>query len=380
MPSPQFKVFIAAMCTGMACAVFAQALPDGCAEARSLGPVAPRVPDSAAPFPVHQLEMRTPLPPAVLPSGGRKYLIYELHLQNFGGQPLTVDAIDVSAGQRTIARFDHAGLQAVMPAGRRLDAGQAAVAFLCLAFEQGMPVPRQLRHSVTADGTRLGGGALTVDHAPLPVLGRPVTGGGWNPRNGPHAGSHHRMGILVFDGVASIARRFAHDWRKSRDGAPFAGDARELRSYHAYAEQVLAVADGVVVFARDGYPDNIPKTEAGFETAVPITIESIAGNTVMLDIGKGRFASYSHLQPGSVRVRPGQRVRRGQPLGRVGNSGDARWPHLHFQVTAAPSILAAEGLPFLFERYRLDSGNGAPQLRTRDFPWGDGALVDFGPD
>lgn len=65
----------------------------------------------------------------------------------------------------------------------------------------------------------------------------------------------------------------------------------------------------------------------------------------MLDLGDGRFALYAHFKPGSVRVRKGEYVRRGQVLGLVGTSGNSSEPHLHFHVTDGPSPLASNGLP-----------------------------------
>lgn len=140
---------------------------------------------------------------------------------------------------------------------------------------------------------------------------------------------------------------------------------------------MLAVADGEIVQARDGMPDNIPRTPAGFTPAVPISMENVAGNVVTIALGNGQFAQYAHLQPGSVQVKTGQRVRRGQLLGRVGNSGDARVPHLHFQVASNPDILASEGLPFLFDQYRLKVAENAWEARAREYPIGDG-VIDFG--
>lgn len=45
------------------------------------------------------------------------------------------------------------------------------------------------------------------------------------------------------------------------------------------------------------------------------------GNHVVEDLGGGRFALFAHLDTGSVRVHRGQRIRAGQMLGRVGNTG-----------------------------------------------------------
>jgi murein DD-endopeptidase MepM/ murein hydrolase activator NlpD len=151
-----------------------------------------------------------------------------------------------------------------------------------------------------------------------------------------------------------------------------------VRSYYAYGEQVLAVADGTVVAARDGLPDNIPRTAAGFNTALPISMDNAGGNSIVIDLGDGQFALYAHLKPGSVRVKAGERVRRGDVVARIGNSGDARWPHLHFQVTSNPHILASEGLPYLLDQYRVQVAGKAWETRTREFPFG-ATRIDFGP-
>jgi murein DD-endopeptidase MepM/ murein hydrolase activator NlpD len=102
------------------------------------------------------------------------------------------------------------------------------------------------------------------------------------------------------------------------------------------------------------------------------------GNFIVLALGDGQFAQYVHLQPGSVQVRAGDRVKQGQLLGRVGNSGDARWPHLHFQVADNPDILASEGLPYLVDQFKMKLEDGQWQARSKEFPLND-SVIDFGP-
>lgn len=147
-----------------------------------------------------------------------------------------------------------------------------------------------------------------------------------------------------------------------------------------YGKRVLAVTDGTVVSAIDGLPDNTPRTAAGFSTAIPLTMKTVAGNSIVLDLGGGQYAYYAHLQPGSVGVKVGDRVRRGEVLARIGNSGDARRPHLHFQVATTPEILDSEGIPYLIDRYRVRTESGDWELRKREFPMGDDIVVSFGAD
>jgi murein DD-endopeptidase MepM/ murein hydrolase activator NlpD len=82
------------------------------------------------------------------------------------------------------------------------------------------------------------------------------------------------------------------------------------------------------------------------------------------------------MQPGSVRVKTGDRVRRGQVLGQVGGSGDAREPHLHFEITNSPRSLVGEGVPYVIESYRAKVGDGPWQAHTGELPLRD-MVVDF---
>ena len=351
-------------------------------------------------FPPVALQMRTPVEPTAFASDGRTFLVYELHFQNYSNAPMTLRGIDVinsdSTVPKPVAAFGEAQLNAVLrpigaddlqyhmhPSGdenRRIGAGRSAVAFICLAFDGDAPVPGKLRHRVQLDNAVTDGPVIGTHGSTLHVLSRPLVGTGWSADNGPGIDSHHRTGLMVAGGSARISRRFALDWKKYREGAAFSGDARDVRSYFSYGAKVLAVADGVIVLAKDGLPDNVPRTADGFTPALPITMDNIAGNCVIIDLGGGQFASYYHLQPGSVRVTTGERVRRGAPIARIGNSGDARWPHLHFQVTDSPDVLASEGLPYVFDHYRIKVADTDWQMRTGEFPATPSAVMDFGAD
>src|SRR5205814_1148232 len=87
-----------------------------------------------------------------------------------------------------------------------------------------------------------------------------------------------------------IPQRFAIDWtRIGEDGKPFRGDPVRNSNRYAYGAEVLAVANAVVADVKDGIPDN----EGGSgKKAVPITLETIGGNYVILDLGKGNFEDH----------------------------------------------------------------------------------------
>jgi murein DD-endopeptidase MepM/ murein hydrolase activator NlpD len=53
------------------------------------------------------------------------------------------------------------------------------------------------------------------------------------------------------------------------------------------------------------------------------------GNYLILEHAPGEYTEFRHLQAGSVRLAVGDSVRRGEVIGRCGNSGNATTPHLH---------------------------------------------------
>jgi murein DD-endopeptidase MepM/ murein hydrolase activator NlpD len=74
-----------------------------------------------------------------------------------------------------------------------------------------------------------------------------------------------------------------------------------------------------------------------------------AGNCVIVDRGNSEYSVTMHMQPGSVAVKVGDRVAAGQVIGRLGNSGDAFGPHLHYQLQSGPQLFRDEPLSFRFE-------------------------------
>ena len=86
-----------------------------------------------------------------------------------------------------------------------------------------------------------------------------------------------------------------------------------------------------------------------------------------LQLGANQFVHYAHLQRGSMSVQQGQRVRRGQVLGRVGNSGNTNGAHLHFNVVDATSMEDSEGIPFMFDSFTV-LGATTPEQALREAP------------
>jgi hypothetical protein len=350
--------------------------------------------DAPSPWPL-QLEMRVPFEPTAFSSVGRNYLSYELYLTNFSSSPLTLRRVEVLDANDSvgapIAAFEASQLDSlVQPIGaqtsadgisdpQQLAGGATVVVFLWIALDHGAHVPNKLRHRILTADSAAEGAVIGTHHTELKVLGPPVTGTNWLADDGPSndQDNHHRRGILVFQGREQISRRYAIDWQQSQNGKTFSGDASDKRSYYAYGKPVLAVADGTVVTSRDGLPDNVPRHNGQFTPAVAMTPDTVFGNNIVLDLGGQQFATYCHLQPGSMRVKVGDHVRRGQVLAKIGDSGDAREPHVHFQVQTSSNPLAGEGVPYLIDHYRVKSAGDVWTTSTHELPLRN-MVVNFG--
>jgi hypothetical protein len=312
-----------------------------------------------------QVEITIPNPPSPARAAGRTHLAYELHVTNFTDRAGTLDRVEIFAGTERGNRLaDYQGQEltglirhpgpGTQGEPRRIEGGLRAIVFVWLALNPRGPQPAALAHRFTFSGTD---GSVMVREVRTPVrkppslvIGPPLRGSGWIAGNGPSNHSIHRRAVFPFSARTTVSQRFAYDFMKlGEDGLAFRGDRLSNRSYYGYGEEALAVANATVRLVHDGVAENAPFSRP----TGPVNADTSGGNFVVLDLGKGRFAFYAHFQPGSIRVRPGQRVRRGQVLGRVGNSGNSDTPHLHFHISDAEDLLASEGMPFAFRSFDL---------------------------
>jgi murein DD-endopeptidase MepM/ murein hydrolase activator NlpD len=319
------------------------------------------------------VEVRVPQPPRpTVATDGVTHLAYELHVSNFYKDTGTLTLRRVSVygddGASPLASFVDAQVNDLLahPAdvargGVPVEGGGRVVLFLWLDLPAGARPPKVLRHQLEfrppAGPEQLVDGVRTpVDAAPPIVIGPPLRGRRWLAHEGPgnHL-SHHWGSLVAANGRTTIPQRYAVDFF-GLDGAGHAVRAALDKltestnvDWAGYGAPVLAVADGVVRDARDGQPDNRPMTSP--PSPAELTARSLMGNFVVLEIAPGVFASYAHLQPGSLTVKAGDRVKRGAVIGLLGQSGAANAPHLHFQVTDAPTFEESEGLPFVIDRF-----------------------------
>jgi hypothetical protein len=305
-------------------------------------------------------------PAAVPQSDGVWRLPYELELVNVTDVPMTLESLEVrdpSAAGAVIRTFTAAELAVDLsvPGGAKtgtLAPGQGALLYVNLEFPNQASVPARIANRLTVTTPQPKGPlqARTVENvaetdvtrdAPI-VLAPPLRGERWVAA-ASCCKSYHRRAALPVNGERHLAQRYAIDWMQlDAQDRMATGDPKRNESFPQFGAEALAVADATVVFARDGLPEGTPGSFPG-----SVAIETADGNSIVLDLGGGRYALYAHLQPGSLRVAKGDRVQRGQILGLVGNTGNSDAPHLHFHVMDSPSPLASNGLPYVIDAFEV---------------------------
>lgn len=310
-------------------------------------------------------------PEPVRGGDGREHLVYELVLSNdsaFPPYPVTVRKVVASAAGQPVETLAGAKLTELMePFGKvtektprtTIQPGGTAKVLMDVTYPAGAKTPRRLGHELVVSPAPRGSPELSrfptastpVVDRPAPIVAPPLRGAGWVAINGCcDENTSHRRSLLAINGVLHEGERYAIDFvQMTPEGRITDGPGDQLSSYPFYGDEVLSATAGKVVGVVDRLPDG------PIDFALPaIDAADAGGNHVVVAIGGGRYAFYAHLQPGSVRVKVGQRVRPGQVLGLLGNSGNSNAPHLHFQLMDGPSPLGSEGIPYRFSSFTAE--------------------------
>jgi murein DD-endopeptidase len=314
-------------------------------------------------------------PPSPLIQHGTPRLVYEMRVSNYVALSYVLESIDVEGGHKTFTFSGNTlrkmmrffGEKDAVAPGLRLEPGRSAVIYFMLEFDNPLDVPRKLLHTlhfVAPDGSHhaLAAEPLRVTQTAPVVVDAPLRGNDWlagdSVHNDPDAA--HRRTILLLGGHPWLAQRYAIDWVRYRIAngvaTTWSGPEDQNSSYLCYDAPIYSVADGIVVDAMDGIAENIPHSG---KYAVGINFINAGGNHVVVDIGGNRYAFYAHMRPGSVTVKVGERVKAGQILGHVGNTGSSTEPHLHMHIVDRPSFLAGNGVPYEFASL---SASGSPEM------------------
>ena len=165
----------------------------------------------------------------------------------------------------------------------------------------------------------------------------------WGIIQGFDSGTHVRYAAFALDFVPAQPKTTP----APRRGAP-------LTAFACYGRPVLAPADGTIVRAN-GDARDWPAYRKG----------SDPGNYVIIEHAPGEYTEFRHLAADSVKLAPGARVRRGDVIGRCGNSGNAGMPHLHIGFLSAIDPITTRPMRFSdYERAGADEawhpGTGFP--------------------
>lgn len=336
------------------------------------------------------VEARVPFAPSAFTgSDGLIHVAYELHVTNYYGDtgPLKPTGLQIfgDGAKKPLLSLDANELSRIVkptPPEHQLASifpGKRAVIFVWITLPPGTAIPHALRHYMAFDTdkhgvTVLDGAIVQVNQEKIPVIGPPLRGGRWLAHEGPGAAQSHHWGSLVaVNGQLTIPQRYAFDLvGLDATGHAMRSSVKDIQKsayadWIGYGADVIAVADGVVRSARDGEEEHRPLSPQPEPTS--LTTNGLFGNYVVLEIGPGIFASYAHLQRGSLKVKAGDHVHRGQVLAHLGQSGNSAAPHLHFQLSNAATFEGAEGIPYVFDNFDLLGSESEAQLFGQGEPW-----------
>jgi murein DD-endopeptidase MepM/ murein hydrolase activator NlpD len=367
-----------------------------------------------------------------LGSDGKYHIDYDVMVTNMTPIPATLDKVEVvDAFEPTKVFATYAGAQLAVdppcadgecdrlrelpsqPAKNTALAPNESRALLVdFTVDAPAQAPKAVLHHVFITGApgppRTG--SLPVDYLAGPfdtsggtprVIGPPVRGPNWVALNGCCApNTWHRSALLAVNGKLNNSQRFAIDWKETNaQGEFYTGDKTKNESYVDYGSKIYAVADGTVVSILDDVEANAPGVlpSTNPELRAKLTVANADGNHIILDIGGGVYAMYAHMIKGTLKVKPGDKVKKGDVIGELGNTGNANASHMHFQLMNDPSILEGDSLPYVIDQFtyrgQLDAkafadsddyltggffppGLPAGQPRTEQLP-NELAIVDF---
>lgn len=209
------------------------------------------------------------------------------------------------------------------------------------------------------------------DEAPRPVT-FPLVGEWFAPNTPGHKVPSH--------GTDQLGQRYAYDFVHASDmelARSFWGGVRywlggiSLKLTRGMNTPILSPITGTVIAAKDGWPERRRATPLdifraltiGFrvsEDKIRADYRIVAGNYLIIEGDEG-FAFLAHATTGSICVSEGEKVQAGQPVAKVGGTGNSTAPHLHFHLMDGPDLWTANGLPSCFRAYeRLDNGTWQP--------------------
>lgn len=142
-----------------------------------------------------------------------------------------------------------------------------------------------------------------------------------------------------------------------KDGSQYINHGLKLEDYYCYGLPVIAPLDGEIVKVISSVQDNQPGE---------VNLQQNFGNTVVISHQYGLFSSISHLKYDSVKVKEGDKVKKGEIIGSCGNSGRSPYPHIHFQFQLN-DMVGEKTHKFPISHF-IEKSDNVMLLKTFDFP------------
>ncbi len=341
------------------------------------------VPDAFTPVIVAPVSKATT---PVKGTDGKLHVVYDLQLTNASRVPATIDkvqVVDAHATSRVLATYT--GKQLVDPTcdygncnrlrqlpsfpadSTTIPPQEGRSLLIDFTVPSGADSPSIVLHRLSIKGAKAPAAKdptpitevvapYDISNGTARVLGAPLRGNRWVALNGCcQPGFPHRTSLNSFNGRLTNSQRYAIDFKQlDAQGRFVVGDKTKNSSYVDYGAKVYAVADGTVVSTLDteqaNQPGILPASDPA--RAARITAENVDGNHIVLDIGGGDYVMYGHLLKGSLLVKKGDKVTKGQVIAQLGNTGNSNASHLHFQVMDNPSLLEGDGIPYVFDHFQ----------------------------
>jgi len=300
---------------------------------------------------------------------GNRHIEYDLLVTSVFSGPVTLKFVDVTdESGKTLMRLDGDRLvEATQPLldqkpVKSIPASSAVAVEIDLILPGKTTVPARLSHRIAYDfsmtdplATIIGkkqvdGPVVSVNQTPPIVIASPLAGTGWLALNGCCSPNVHRNTRVGATDRIATSETFAIDWMRVDEGKECKNDCTRNDDYSCFGVPVRSVSDGEVIGVRNDMPDERPSMIHSANIKPPF---DYGGNFVYVRRRSDLYAFYGHLQPGSVTVKPGDKVKTGTVLGKLGNSGNTSAPHLHFGLLDRPDVLVSNSLPFVIDKLTI---------------------------
>lgn len=297
-------------------------------------------------------------------SEGKYHLLYELVLTNFNRDTVALDSIDIKDGDnpdKVVTTLSGKALETAAlntnKSGKSTTMGptQSKIVFINIDVDKESDIPARLTHQIRYHA--LTGKDRTAKEQYTPafavskkkavVISSPLRGKGWFAAGGYASMLGHRRSLFPLDNKLQCAQRFAIDWIQiSDDDYSTKKDVKNLDNATCFKKTIHSVSDGVVVGVVNKF-ENQPMHVPSGDRYHP------GGNSITIKNDDGYYAFYAHILKDSAKVKAGDRVKCGDVIALLGNSGNSTGPHLHFHLTDGPAPLAADGIPYVFDKFAV---------------------------